>query len=150
MPYWKFNLIRHCLDVMHIEKNMCDNILWTILGILGKSKDNINARRDLKRLKIRKALHVQRRGSKKAYLPPGQFTMSKDDKDSFLKVLKNVRAPDGYASNILRRVRLNERSIGGLKSHDSHVLMQQLIPVAIRKSLPKKVVEPLIELSIFF
>ncbi|KAH7849082.1 hypothetical protein Vadar_012749 [Vaccinium darrowii] len=129
---------------------MCDNILWTILGILGKSKDNINARRDLKRMKIRKALHVQRRGSKKAYLPLGQFTMSKDDKDFFLKVLKNVKAPDGYASNISRHVRLKERSIGGLKSHDSHVLMQQLIPVAIRKSLPKKVVEPLIELSIFF
>ena len=28
--------------------------------------------------------------------------------------------------------------------------MQQLIPLAIRKSLPKKVVEPLIELSNFF
>ena len=58
--------------------------------------------------------------------------------------------PDGYASNISRRVHLEDRSIGGLKSHDSHILMQQLIPLAIRKSLPKNVVQPLIELCNFF
>ena len=135
---------------MHIEKNVYDNVLWTILGIVGKSKDNVNARRDLEEMKIRKPLHVQSRGSNKAYLPPTIFLMTKEEKDTFLKVLKEVRVPDGYAANISRCVRLSDRSIGGLKSHDSHVLMQQLIPLAIRKSLPKKVVEPLIELSNFF
>lgn len=45
---------------------------------------------------------------------------------------------------------VQKRSISGLKSHDNHILMQQLIPVAIRRSLPKNVVEPLIELSNFF
>lgn len=34
LPYWKFNLIRHNLDLMHGEKNFCDNILWTILGTI--------------------------------------------------------------------------------------------------------------------
>nr|XP_043608898.1 uncharacterized protein LOC122580743 [Erigeron canadensis] len=27
LPYWKDNLLRHNLDVMHIEKNVCDNII---------------------------------------------------------------------------------------------------------------------------
>ncbi|KAF7153203.1 hypothetical protein RHSIM_Rhsim01G0080000 [Rhododendron simsii] len=61
--------------------------------------------------------------------------------------LKEVQVPDGYASNISRRVRLDDTSIGGLKSHNNHILMQQLIPIAIRKALPNKVVEPLIELG---
>ncbi|XP_073102502.1 uncharacterized protein [Elaeis guineensis] len=103
-----------------------------------------------KEMGIRKALHPQQRVSGKAYLPPACFTMSKDDKDIFLKVLKNVRVPDGYASNISRCVHLKERSIWGLKSHDNHILMQQLLPVAVRKALAKDVVEALIELTNFF
>lgn len=31
LPYWEHNLIRHCLDMVHIEKNVCDNVLFTVL-----------------------------------------------------------------------------------------------------------------------
>lgn len=41
--YWKNLLIRHNLDVMHIEKNVCDSVIGTLLGIVGKSKDSLNA-----------------------------------------------------------------------------------------------------------
>jgi len=27
LPYWKFLLVRHNLDVMHIEKNICESVL---------------------------------------------------------------------------------------------------------------------------
>ena len=47
LPYWKINLLRHSLDVMHIEKNVCDNVLYTLLNEPGKSKDNLQARKDL-------------------------------------------------------------------------------------------------------
>jgi hypothetical protein len=48
LPYWKDNLLRHNLDVMHIEKkNAMDNILGTILDIKGKMKDNLAAQLDL-------------------------------------------------------------------------------------------------------
>ena len=76
--------------------------------------------------------------------------MSNVDKSNFLKVLKNVRMPDGYASNVSRCVKLKERTIVGLKSHDNHILMQQLLPIALRGSLPNCVVKLLIELSAFF
>lgn len=45
--YQKHNLIRLNIDVIHIEKNVCDNVVNTILNIDKKSKDNVNARRDL-------------------------------------------------------------------------------------------------------
>ena len=40
LPYWKSLLVRYNLDVMHIEKNVCENILCTLLNIDKKSKDN--------------------------------------------------------------------------------------------------------------
>ena len=50
LPYWKNNLIRHNLDVMHIEKNVFD--------IKDKTKDNIKARMDLKEYYQRKELEL--------------------------------------------------------------------------------------------
>jgi len=40
-PYWEHNLVRHNLDAMHIEKNVYDNIVSTLLNIDHKSKDNL-------------------------------------------------------------------------------------------------------------
>ncbi|KAL0463180.1 UNVERIFIED_CONTAM: hypothetical protein Slati_0205600, partial [Sesamum latifolium] len=76
--------------------------------------------------------------------------MALTEKDIFCKVLKSIRAPDGYTSNILKCVQIEKRTIGGLKSHDNHVLMQNLLPIAVRRALPKHVVDVLIELSTFF
>jgi hypothetical protein len=42
--YWKDNLLRHNLDVMHVKKNVMDNILGTMLDIKQKTKDNAQAR----------------------------------------------------------------------------------------------------------
>ena len=46
-PYWKTLILLYNLDVMHIEKNICDSIVDTLLSIDGKSKDNMNSRLDL-------------------------------------------------------------------------------------------------------
>jgi hypothetical protein len=59
--------------------------------------------------------------------------------------------PDNYASNIFRCVRLNDRTMLGLKSHDCHVLMQQLLLIALRGSkLSSNVVKVLVDMSTFF
>jgi len=38
LSYWKDNLLRHNLEVMHIEKNVTDNILETLLDMKEKQK----------------------------------------------------------------------------------------------------------------
>ena len=76
LPYWDFNLLRHNLDVMHIEKNVCENIYGTLLGLEGKSKDNLQARQDLQEMEIRSELHPQIRASNKFYLPPAAYTLN--------------------------------------------------------------------------
>ena len=49
---------------MHVEKNICDSLLGTILGIEGKLKDTHNARHDLVNLKIRLEFHLYEKGNK--------------------------------------------------------------------------------------
>lgn len=56
LPYWKKLKLRHNLDVMHIEKNICESLIATILNIKGKTKDTTKARLDLKDLGIKKEL----------------------------------------------------------------------------------------------
>jgi hypothetical protein len=150
LPYWKYNLLRHNLDVMHIEKNVLDNIIGTLLGMKGKTKDNYEARLDLEEMGLRGELHPVRTNHNKTILPASCFTMSNKEKYDFLAILANVKVPDGYASNVSRCVKLKERCIRGLKSHDSHIIMQQLMPIALRGMLPRKVIKPLIELSSLF
>ena len=61
LSYWKYNLLRHNLDFMHIEKNVCENIFGTLLEMDAKSKDNLQARKDLQEMNIRPDLHPQKR-----------------------------------------------------------------------------------------
>lgn len=50
--YCKHLLVRHQLNVMHIEK-MCVRAFMTLLNIAGKTKDGPTVRLDLVELKIR-------------------------------------------------------------------------------------------------
>ena len=43
LPYWSTLKLRHNLDVMYTEKNICDNVLGTLLNIDGKTKDSAKA-----------------------------------------------------------------------------------------------------------
>ena len=131
LPYWKTLLLRHNLDIMHIEKSVCDSIIGTLLNIEGKTKDNLNSRLDLQAMGIRKQLHPIEMGNK-FILPTACYLLTVDEKKEFCKILKSIKVPDGYSSNISRCVQLNEKKVYGIKSHDCHVLMQQLLPLAIR------------------
>ncbi|XP_016545473.1 uncharacterized protein LOC107845574 [Capsicum annuum] len=61
-----------------------------------------------------------------------------------------VKVPNGYSSNISRWMKSEDRKIYGLKSHDSHILLEQLLPFAIHGVVPNNVCDAITELSIFF
>ncbi|XP_062099684.1 uncharacterized protein LOC133805518 [Humulus lupulus] len=48
LEYWEHLVLRHNLDFMHIEKNVFDSLISTLLNIPGWSKDGIKAQLDLK------------------------------------------------------------------------------------------------------
>lgn len=135
---------------MHIEKNVCESIVGTLLHIKGKSKDGLNCRKDLKELGIRHDLCITEEKGKKTKLPPALYNFSKAEKHIFCKRLFDMKVPDGYSSNLSNCVDLSECNLIGLKSHDCHVLMQQLLPVAIRGLLPKGPRHAIFRLCVFF
>ena len=90
LPYWKDNLLWHNLNVMHIKKNMMGNILGMILDMKGKTKDNLEARRDLQEMGLRRTLHPYMSENGTIYMPATCYTMFKEDKTRFLKVLQDV------------------------------------------------------------
>lgn len=57
LPYGKDNLVPYNFDIMHVQNNVCHNILYTILDVKGKTKDNLKTHLDLQLMGIRKALH---------------------------------------------------------------------------------------------
>ncbi|KAH0734461.1 hypothetical protein KY285_010168 [Solanum tuberosum] len=89
LSYWESNLLRHNLNVMHIEKNVFDNIIYSLLNDKEKSKDHIKARKDLQDMGIRRDLWPDENGECRL----GAFTIPKKKKVAFLKTLKNISVP---------------------------------------------------------
>jgi len=148
LPYWSKLKLRHNLDVMHIEKNICDSVLGTLMNIDGKTKDTAKARKDLREMGIRRELHLQKVGAR-VKMPLAKYTLTKDDKKKLCDWLKCVKFPDAYASNIGRCVNKLPGKLSGMKSHDCHVFIQRLLPIAIRGNLTPEIRTTLNELSDF-
>ncbi|XP_076886075.1 uncharacterized protein LOC143535814 [Bidens hawaiensis] len=149
LPYWKDLEVRHCLDVMHIEKNVCDSLLGLLLNIPGKTKDGIRVRRDMQEMGIRKELAPVEKGNR-IFLPPASHTMSNAEKKMFCKCLHEIKVLSRYSANIKRLVSMKDLKLIGMKSHDCHVLMTHMIPIAIRGSLPENVRNTITKLCWFF
>ncbi|XP_016470962.2 uncharacterized protein LOC107793188 [Nicotiana tabacum] len=142
-------MLRHNLDVMHIERNVSDNILSTVMNMVGKTKDTLKSRYDLMDLGIRQRLHPIVDGNN-ILLPAACYALSAEEKLKVCNFLANLKVPDAFSSNISRCVNVQEKKIHGLKCHDHHVLLQDIFLVAIRGLLPKKVCDPIIALGKFF
>ncbi|XP_062100451.1 uncharacterized protein LOC133806357 [Humulus lupulus] len=149
LEYWPKLKLRHNLDVMHIEKNICDSVVGTIFSIDGKSKDTEKARLDLQDLNIRKQLHMKKKGNK-WFKPVACYTLLAKERQEFCTFIKSVKFPDGYAANISRNVNMKDGKLFGLKSHDYYILLQRLLPIGLRLYLKKKVMDAIAKLSLFF
>nr|GEV59978.1 hypothetical protein [Tanacetum cinerariifolium] len=101
----------------------------------GKTKDNENSRKGLMQMGIRHDLNLINRPNKKPYMPPTRYTMSSVENSNFLQVLKSLKVPDGYSSNISRGMSMKDRKLINLKSHDGHLLMQDIFPIDLRVSM---------------
>ena len=142
-------MVRHNLDVMHIEKNVCESLISMLLNVKGKSKDSLSSRLDMVELGIRTTLAPIEKDSR-MYLPPSCYTMSRKEKQNFCQFIKDLKVPEGYSSNLRSKVNMQELKLQNMKSHDCHVLMQQILPVALRGNLQKEVGIAITKLCYFF
>ncbi|RDY00010.1 hypothetical protein CR513_16860, partial [Mucuna pruriens] len=81
--------------------------------------------------------------------PKAKFCLSNEQKNDVCEWVKGLKMPDGYASNISRCVDIKSTRLFGMKSHDCHIFMECLLPIAL-SVLPEPIWKPLTELSQFF
>jgi hypothetical protein len=65
---------------MHVEKSVFKSTIGLLLDIVGKTKDGLNACKDLQALGIREELHPQERANEKVDLPPASYTFTNEEK----------------------------------------------------------------------
>ncbi|GJU84699.1 putative transposon, En/Spm-like protein [Tanacetum coccineum] len=94
LKYWRHNPVPHCIDFMHVEKNVAESIVGTLLHVPGKTKDGLNARLDLAELGVKPELFAMQ-DEDKTTLPPAGYTLTNAEKDIFVNV-RNIKVTKGY------------------------------------------------------
>ena len=150
LSYWSINLICHNLDIMHIKKNVFDNIFYTVMDIKGKMKDNPKARADMKNIYKHPLLELVEVSPWKFLKSKISYTLMREQLKDICKWYKNIKFLDGYASNLARCVDVKDCRFYGLNSYDCHVFMQWLLSLVWRDLLSNSIWSSLTELSLFF
>jgi hypothetical protein len=139
---------------MHLTENLSLNVLG-FLGCYGNSKDTLEARRGLKDIHRNEAplKEVDEEADleevedeEQDYLGPASYTLSKEEKDIMSDCLNSMMGPSGYSSNIKGIINMKDKKFTNLKARDYHMLMTQLLLVALRGVLPEKVRLALVKL----
>ncbi|GJY73554.1 hypothetical protein Tco_0477985 [Tanacetum coccineum] len=149
LEYWSFLSLRHNLDIMHIEKNVLEAILNTLL-MNDKSKDTAKARQDLQMLGIRSGLWLGQTKNGKCLKPQAAYSFTPENRKKFCQYIKGVKLPDGFGSCFKHKVTDNDTNITGLKSYDCHIMMQRLLAYELQNYLPDKIAKPIIDLCSLF
>ena len=78
--------------------------------------------------------------------------MKKEEKRALISFFNELKVPMGYCANPKRLVNMRALKFiyGPMKAHDCHVVMTQLLPVALRDILPPKFRTLIIKLCPFF
>ena len=113
---------------MHVTKNLCVTLLG-FLGVYGKTKDTPEAREDQQCMHGKDGIHQGQ----------ANYALTKEEKEIFFECLLSMKVPFGFLSNIKGLINMAEKKFQNLKSHDCHVIMTQLLPVALRGLLSENV-----------
>jgi len=62
--------------------------------------------------------------------PAAPYVLSSEEFHIFASTIESLKAPSGHISNMAQYIR--KKNFGGLKSHDYHVLIHQILPLATR------------------
>jgi hypothetical protein len=151
LEYWPMLDVRHSIDNMHIKKNVCEATCGTLLQQKSKGKDHKNAREDLKELGIRPELYAEET-EMGTNLLVAATTLSKVERKELCQFLHDLKVPSGYSSNFKRLVSVKDMKMNFnlMKSHDCHVLMIALLPVALRGIKTKLVRDAVTSLCLLF
>ncbi|KAK4382293.1 hypothetical protein Sango_2885200 [Sesamum angolense] len=96
------------------------------MDIKGKTKDNMNARRDLKIICNRPELELDEH--RPNFMPKAVYSLAKEQKRGVCEWIHGLKFPDGYASNLQRCFDVTELRMHGMKSHDCSCIHAEIDP----------------------
>src|SRR3954471_22716562 len=134
---------------MHIVRNVFMNIFNTVMDIKGKTKDTVKGQYDMADLCHRLELEIKINQTDIHSKPKATFVLSKPQRLAIYRWINDLKLPDGYVSNLSRCIDWSQAKLQGMKSHDCHVFMQRLMPIAFDMS-PKVQCTAFTELSQYF
>jgi hypothetical protein len=117
--------------------------LLSFLGVYGRTNDTKEARQDQQRLKDPNDRHPE------WFQGRASYALTKEEKVIFFECLSSMKVPSGFSSNIKGIINMAEKKFQNLKSHDCHVIMTQLLPIALRGLLPENVRVAIVKLCAF-
>src|SRR4051812_33220951 len=85
----------------------------------------------------------------KQYEGQASYALTKVEKDIFFECLLSIKVPSGFSSIIKGIINMIGKKFQNLKSHDCHVIMTQLLPVALRGLLQENVRLAIVKLCAF-
>jgi hypothetical protein len=68
----------------------------------------------------------------------------------FCDFISSVKFSDGYASNLARCIAADGCKLQRLKTHDSHILLQKVLPAYLHSLVDKEIYTTIAELGNFF
>ena len=111
--------------------------------------DGAKSREDMRVRGIRNHLHLQRNPDGHTYFKPdAPYVLTKEHRQEFLSTLRELKFPSGYVGALSRRIQ--DGMLRGLKTHDFHILLQQVIPLCLRNVGNPKVVGAVMRVSRLF
>lgn len=150
LPYWKELHTPRAIDCMHLEKNVFESKIGTLLDIKTKTKDGMKSCTDLVNLGIRPELHPGQPENGKVELPATGYNLTDEEHTTFCMYLKQVKVPTGLSSNIKSLVSMKDRTLTNFNSHDCHIMLTVFLPIIIRCIRPEYVKIVITRMSYFY
>jgi hypothetical protein len=96
LPYISALILMHNIDVIYQEYNMSESIISTCIDLPGKTKDNINARKDLAELYNPPTLELNETGGK----PHATFCLKPQQRKEVMQWMKGLKFLNGYSASM--------------------------------------------------
>ena len=126
----------------------------TLSNEKGAKSDSLAVRQELQARGMMKELHprsidaVDREGNPIFIYANAPWVWSSTEYKVVLATLKKIRFPTNYGSSLAYKI--SEKKMVGLKTHDWHNILHDLLPIAIRGTLTRGIRETVYRLSRFF
>jgi len=81
-------------------------------------------------------------------MPDASYVLNNEDRKVFFNTMKDLKFPTNYVGNLSSRI--EDGKFQGMKTHDFHVLLQQVLPLSLRNICDDKVVGAIMRVSRLF